>query len=471
MRAQLNMTVLGHEEWSPVHETYVETDLPDEPNIDVKVFLDVKAYRKHKPPLACYVNKNWNKMHPNVNDTGVVFSFIADTGAQVCVLGVKHIKKLGMSTNNLLRTRMQINCANKSSAGILGVFYACLVAKHHKSKDEVKTKAMMYVIEGDAMLLSRRTLREFGCISGKFPRAGEFVPKDMIDSAVAKSVAYIAEDKEALINQMYVDQSHERISNRVPGSIENEEACDNIVLRQPVGVCDPESDLPCSCPTRKFIDPPTTLPMPATKSNREALENWIKDYYKAGAFNVCKRQKWPAVSGPPMRMHTSPGAVPAYHRKPTKVPLHFREEVRLGVEADVKKGILERVPPGEADTWCSRMVIQPKKSGKARRTVDLSALSRAGQHESHHTRSAADIAKSIPAGMLKSTLDCVDGYHGVELDPRDRHKTTFATEWGLFRYKRVPQGYLSSGDNYTKHTDIIMESCPGKPDTTDRETI
>ena len=35
---------------------------------------------------------------------------------------------------------------------------------------------------------------------------------------------------------------------------------------------------------------------------------------------------------------------------PTKVPLHFRVEVKAGIEADVKKGVLERVPVGEADT-------------------------------------------------------------------------------------------------------------------------
>ena len=104
---------------------------------------------------------------------------------------------------------------------------------------------------------------------------------------------------------------------------------------------------------------------------------------------------------------------------------------------DVKKGVLERVPVGQADSWCSRMV--PKKNGRARRTVDLSGLSRAGRHESHHTRSAAEIVKTVPAGKLKSTLDCVDGYHGVELADEDCHKTTFATELGLFRYLRVPQ--------------------------------
>jgi hypothetical protein len=42
--------------------------------------------------------------------------------------------------------------------------------------------------------------------------------------------------------------------------------------------------------------------------------------------------------------------------------------------------ILERVPVGEADMWCSRMVIQPKKNGTAR-TVDLSGLSKVGRHQ------------------------------------------------------------------------------------------
>jgi hypothetical protein len=211
------------------------------------------------------------------------------------------------------------------------------------------------------------------------------------------------------------------------------------------------------------VNPPDQLPMPATTSNNKALEESIKEYYKTSAFNLCKRQHWPVTAGPPMKIHTAPDAVPNYHRKPTRVPLHFREEVRAGLEADVKKRIRERVPVGEADTWCSRMVIQPKKNGRAKKTVDLLGLSKVGRHESHHTRSAAEIAKSVLAGKVKSTLDCVDGYHGVELAKEDHHKTTFATEWGLFRYLRVPQGYLSSGDRYTKHIDAILDTCPGKP--------
>jgi hypothetical protein len=68
--------------------------------------------------------------------------------------------------------------------------------------------------------------------------------------------------------------------------------------------------------------------------------------------------------------------------------------------------------------------------------------------------------------MLKSMLDCVDGYHWVELAKEDRHKTTFATEWGLYRYLRVPQGTV-----IFKHIDAILDACPGRPETNDSEKI
>ena len=61
------------------------------------------------------------------------------------------------------------------------------------------------------------------------------------------------------------------------------------------------------------------------------------------------------------------------------------------------------------------MVIQEKKNGKARRTVDLSYLSRHRLNESHYTRSAPMIAKGVPGNVYKATLDCVDGYHGIPL--------------------------------------------------------
>ena len=62
------------------------------------------------------------------------------------------------------------------------------------------------------------------------------------------------------------------------------------MVRQPVGECDPESELQFSCPRRTFVDPPEEIPMAATANNRKALEEFIRKHYKMSAFNTCKRQ-------------------------------------------------------------------------------------------------------------------------------------------------------------------------------------
>ena len=73
-----------------------------------------------------------------------------------------------------------------------------------------------------------------------------------------------------------------------------------------------------------FTEPPDTLLMPATASNRGALEDFIKDWYAASAYNVCKRQAWPRTAGPTMKIFTKQDVAPVYITKPSPVPLHFR---------------------------------------------------------------------------------------------------------------------------------------------------
>ena len=60
-----------------------------------------------------------------------------------------------------------------------------------------------------------------------------------------------------------------------------------------------------------------------------------------------------------MEIHTKPGAIPLVVHKPAAVPLHWRSAVKAGIDADVARGVLEKVPPGVPDTWCTRMVLRP----------------------------------------------------------------------------------------------------------------
>ena len=47
--------------------------------------------------------------------------------------------------------------------------------------------------------------------------------------------------------------------------------------------------------------------------------------------------------------------------------------------------MIERVPLGIQPTWMAKMLIQPKKDGRPRRVVDMSALTKVARRELHHT--------------------------------------------------------------------------------------
>ena len=144
------------------------------------------------------------------------------------------------------------------------------------------------------------------------------------------------------------------------------------------------------------------------------------------------------------------------------VPLHWQDDVKAGLDQDTNLEVLERVPIGEPVTWCHRMVICAKKNGKPRRTVDLQALNANATRETHHTQSPIHQARSVPHNMKKTVFDCWNGYHSVPLHKDNRHLTTFITPWGRYRYRAAPQGYIASGDAYSRRLDAIVEHVPNK---------
>ena len=168
------------------------------------------------------------------------------------------------------------------------------------------------------------------------------------------------------------------------------------------------------------------------------------------------------MAGVPMRLMVDANAEPVAHHTPIPVPLHWQSDVKAGLDHDVSLGVLEPVPVGEPVTWCHRMVICAKKNGKPRRTVDFQALNLHATRETHHTQSPFHQARSVPGGTKKTVFDCWNGYHSVPLHPDDRHLTTFITPWGRYRYKTAPQGYIASGDGYSRRFDEIVSHIPNK---------
>ena len=124
--------------------------------------------------------------------------------------------------------------------------------------------------------------------------------------------------------------------------------------------------------------------------------------------------------------------------------------------------MIEEVPIGKSVVWCSQMVVTAKKHGRPRRTVDLQKLSSQCLRKTHHCQSPFRLACLVPPHTKKTVVDATDGYHAIELDDESKPLNTFITEWGRFRYRRLPQGYTAAGDAHTRCYDEIIKDVEDK---------
>ena len=102
------------------------------------------------------------------------------------------------------------------------------------------------------------------------------------------------------------------------------------------------------------------------------------------------------------RLTHRPHQQPTTH--PSPVPLHWQDEVKAGLNRDVRLGVLEPVPIGEPVTWYHRKVICAKKKGSLRRTNDFQPLNLHATRETHHTQSPFHQARAVPQGKKKLSL-------------------------------------------------------------------
>lgn len=417
-----NVVNLDHHLYNSLSDTWIRQASQPQPFINVTARIDPKDYENLKID---------SKVTPKTKTATV--TAMADTGCQSCLAGIKVLHRLGISERHLIPVTMKMHAANNVGIKILGAVILRLSGKG-PTGDECETRQIVYVTDNsDKLFLSREACTALGMITKGFPTIGETLQNETeAKDFVTQSVVFTHND-----------------SKKSPPKESTSKSCG-------------ENDQ-CTCPTRESPPAaPTVLPYPATDENRENLKNYLLNQYRSSTFNTCQHQPLPHMAGPPMRLMVDPNATPVAHHTPVPVPLHWQDEVKKGLDQDVQLGVIEPVPVGEPVTWCHRMVVCAKKNGTPRRTVDFQALNAHAVRETHHTQSPFHQARSIPHHTKKSVFDAWNGYHSVPICEEDRHLTTFITPWGRYRYKTAPQGYIASGDGYTRRFDEIISDIPNK---------
>ena len=395
----------GHYVYNQEQDSWERRNSDPQPTLLLSLRPDLEGYRSLglKPPR---------------NDSAICYTAIADTGCQSCLAGISLIKALGISQDRLIPVDMRMHTAVNSNINILGAVMLHITGKPLITSSAFSTRQLVYITDGtDKMYLNKDACSALGIIPKSFPTVGEV-------------------------------------------SVQNSNVqCNHTVDLKST----PDERAPCGCLKRsKPPQIPKTLPFPPTECNRLKIQNYLLEHYKSSTFNVCPHQPLPLMEGPPVRLMIREDAKPVASHKPIPVPICWSGDVKDGLDQDENLDVLEQVPTGTPVIWCHKMITVPKKDGSLRRAVDFQPLNRYAIRETHHTQSPFHQARKVPHNKRKTVFDAWNGYHSVPLHPDDRHLTTFITEWGRYRYKTLPQGYMAAQDAYSKRFDQIIEDIPNK---------
>jgi hypothetical protein len=336
---------------------------------------------------------------------------VTDTGAQSCLWSRRECFNSGFCQEDLIPVRHTMKSANHSQITIDGAVLLRLTG-YTEDGTEIEARGMVYISpDARCFYLSKEAMVQLQIIPRSFPRVGGA--------------------RECSIGQIKVDA---------------------VDITEPVQAA-------CGCPCRtKAPAKPDALPFQASLENVDKMKLWLLERYASSSFNCCPHQVLPDMKGPPMELHVSPDAKFVKFTTPASIPIHWQEKVKKDLDRDVQLGVIEKLPYGEPPPKvCHRMVLDRKSNGDPRRCVDLSPTNKYCEREPYPSRSPFHLARSVPAWALKTVLDAWNGFHSVLIRKEDRYLTTFITPWGLYRYLRLVQGFVASGDGYNRRFDEIVQ--------------
>jgi hypothetical protein len=144
------------------------------------------------------------------------------------------------------------------------------------------------------------------------------------------------------------------------------------------------------------------------------------------------------IKGPmgEIKIPLKPNARPV-KQKPYRLNPKYKQKVRIELDRMLEARIIE---PVEESEWIIPMVVQDKKSREIRICVDLRKLNDACLHDPFPTSFTDEDLDNVGGQEVYSFTDGFLGYHHIRIAKEDRHKTTFAIEWGSFQYNVVPFG-------------------------------
>ncbi|XP_062541275.1 uncharacterized protein K02A2.6-like [Armigeres subalbatus] len=142
-----------------------------------------------------------------------------------------------------------------------------------------------------------------------------------------------------------------------------------------------------------------------------------------------------------------------------RVPIPIEAAVNSKLEQLLVRDIIE-VKKGPA-SWVSPLVVVGKASGEPRICLDLRRVNQAVVREHFPMPVVDEYLARLGKGKIWSKLDIREAFHQVELSEESRDATTFITNRGLFRFKRLPFGLVTAPEIFQRIMEEMLTGCEG----------
>jgi len=146
-------------------------------------------------------------------------------------------------------------------------------------------------------------------------------------------------------------------------------------------------------------------------------------------------------------------------QKARPVPVALRSKVQDAVSELEKHDIIERV--NTPTSWASPIVPIHKADGSLRICVDMRQANQAIKRQRQPLPTAEEMFENFEGASFFSKLDMNWGFHQIELCEESRDITTFVTQDGIFRYKRLSFGVSSAPECFHAIVRDLLKDCSG----------
>ena len=164
------------------------------------------------------------------------------------------------------------------------------------------------------------------------------------------------------------------------------------------------------------------------------------------------------------KLHIDEKVIPVAQRL-RRYPLNLRKQINEELHKLQEKDFIE--PVNKPSKWISNFVIVPKKDGSVRACLDARAPNKVIKRQTYPIPTLESIIDDLAGARYFSKIDLRSAYCQILLDEPSRELTTFITEKGMYRYKRMVFGLTSASEDFQRLMEHCFSNLPGVKNISD----